>query len=163
CPSVLGDCLTARGLFNVYLARYQEAISDAQRARSMISAGTMSYGYSFYVAGQAEHAMGLYQDALADMEKSIAELEKLETPYWLHHAQIATAQLYGWLGNIVKARDLYQRGIAGAETIGNTWVSKAGLLLLGDLDLQEGNLDSARALFEESLHMITKMDDRRSI
>src|SRR5262249_50258140 len=131
------------------------------RAQDLAADG-LAQVYGSYVIGQAYHAMGRYQEAVVQMERAMAGLHHLD-PFWLHRAEIATGQLYAFLGDSRKSRDLYIRGIAGAESVGNIWLARVSLVFLGDLEIEQNNLASAKVMLEECLGFVRKIGDRRTL
>lgn len=162
---LLGMALAARGLFRVYLARYEETLLDTERALAILRRAGLATetGYCLYVRASAKHVMGDYEESEKLYLESIAVFDEIEDRYRATHSRIAYAQLHAWLGRTEEARRLYARCIAECHEAGDVWAKTIAQCLLGELELEHGHAGSARQRVEESLAVLRELGDQRWI
>jgi tetratricopeptide (TPR) repeat protein len=66
-------------------------------------------------------------------------------------------------GDIVAARDIYQRALAAFRDVGNGWGSARSLADLGAIACQQGDYSAAHAAYRESLEIFAGLEHRRGM
>lgn len=107
----------------------------------------------------ADHGAGEIELAQQHLEESIGKLREHGSPLLLGEA----LNNLGWvrgviLGDAVAARQLLDESLSIARQCGDLWLLNSVLDSVGNLEITQGNLDTAQAFQEEGLRICTALD-----
>jgi tetratricopeptide (TPR) repeat protein len=141
-PGDVGSVLAA--FERAYAARrWQEAMDLAVGSRLHLT-----------LRGRNEETVRLCEKAAA---AAVAARDRKRQALFLHEEAITLVTL----GNVGKARQLYEQALRIWEQIGDAHDRAATLHQLGILEAQQGNVDKARQLYEQSLRIKEQIGNAR--
>lgn len=145
-------------------SRFREGIELFDQARQRWSASPSRervVGKVMARQGTLYYRMGLYEQARAALEQSLAIAEQMESGAeqvfcLVHLANVARGQ-----GKHAETEQLAQRSLALSRQTKDVWGVTFSLFLLGAIRYDAGDVDRAEALLQESLAIARTGDDQR--
>jgi tetratricopeptide (TPR) repeat protein len=161
-PSIAhADALNSDAMLAVYTGDVDSAVAQGEEALAlhMRLGSRRGVAYAHFVLGQAAGEAAAFERAQSEFEDARRSFLELGD----EDLTMAATRLLAWscyeLGDTARCRALHEENLKLARAAGNERIEAETLAALGMAALDEERVDDALALFRDSLHIHSRLDD----